>query len=496
MSLRFIMILAAISACACLPAQAKTALEFLQDAPKPRFRQGHTLPPLTRWGWVMPFEVQVELAERWGYCLEFGGYATPELVKKLDDPNSLQAKVCALTAANPKRYPLSVLTVHYFKEVPDAACTRDAQGNLPDGKRIWSPEAPDDIFREAAAAWADPVREIRERAPIAIVLSGGEYALSVYGHHGKYWSQDPKVLAAKGERDWYGYISESKARQERFISEAMRAAVPDRQLYLYYYTEACPHRDRYGGWWTWAWDYKWMRPISDIPNTSIYFAHFNSGWTGNNDMLTQALNSVTQHLQFGDALSYNWLNAGWTREKLGDAAFGDLTRYTGYLKCFYTAGMIGGVAGYFAYPKGGFGGDQGEQAPHWLGQMMALGHVHALFSHLEDFLRQGDLLPGPDKHRWSKELAACEFSTGDPDARVLARKHRERAEWLITAWAAGGKDRDVSADIPVLGKVALRARGCGSVYRARLEDGKPSLRLLDEDGMEPSRIRTGLTKGP
>ena len=162
-----------------------------------------------------------------------------------------------------------------------------------------------------------------------MVLNGGEYALSVYGHHGKYWQQDPKIIAAKGDREWYDYISERKAHQELIISEAMREAVPDRLYYIYYYTDGCPHRNRYNGWDTWAWDYRWMRPISDIPNTSIYYVHFNSGWTGNNDMLTQALNSVAQQIAAGDPLSYNWCNAGWVRVNLGDKAFGDPAHYMG-----------------------------------------------------------------------------------------------------------------------------------------------------------------------
>jgi hypothetical protein len=63
-------------------AEGKTALQFLQEAPKPKFRPGHTLPPLTRWGWEMPFEVKVELAENWGYALEFGS-ASPEAVSPI-----------------------------------------------------------------------------------------------------------------------------------------------------------------------------------------------------------------------------------------------------------------------------------------------------------------------------------------------------------------------------------------------------------------------------
>ena len=118
--------------------------------------------------------------------------------------------------------------------------------------------------------------------------------------------------------------------------------------------------------------------------------------------------------------------------------------------------------------------------------MTVLGRAHALFSHLEEFLRNGDLLPGPGKHRWSDDLPAYEFPTGDPGVRVVARKHRERGEWLITAWAAEGEDREVSVEIPELGKVTLLARSCGSVYRAKRTAGGPELKLIDEDGMRPT----------
>ena len=106
--------------------------------------------------------------------------------------------------------------------------------------------------------------------------------------------------------------------------------------------------------------------------------------------------------------------------------------------------------------------------------------------HLEEFLRQGDLLPGPDKHRMSTDLSAYEFPTGDPNARVLARKHRLRAKWPVTAWAADGPDHDVSVAIPGLGEVSVHARSCGSVYRAVRKAGKPALRLIDIDGMLPT----------
>jgi hypothetical protein len=56
------------------PADDVTPDQWLKAQPRPRFREGHTLPPLTRFGWTLPFETRVELTENWGFALEFGGY--------------------------------------------------------------------------------------------------------------------------------------------------------------------------------------------------------------------------------------------------------------------------------------------------------------------------------------------------------------------------------------------------------------------------------------
>jgi hypothetical protein len=40
-----------------------TPLEWLRSLPKPAFKEGHTLPPLMRWGWAMSFDVAKE--PRW-----------------------------------------------------------------------------------------------------------------------------------------------------------------------------------------------------------------------------------------------------------------------------------------------------------------------------------------------------------------------------------------------------------------------------------------------
>jgi hypothetical protein len=54
--------------------------------------------------------------------------------------------------------------------------------------------------------------------------------------------------------------------------------------------------------------------------------------------------------------------------------------------------------------------------------MTALSQIHALFSRLEDYIRNGDLLLSPNQRVWSKDQPAYELPTGDLDVRVLIRK--------------------------------------------------------------------------
>jgi hypothetical protein len=184
-------------------------------------------------------------------------------------------------------------------------------------------------------------------------------------------------------------------------------------------------------------------------------------------------------------LNYNWVCGGWTRGGKND--FSDIPHYMGFLKCLYTAGMIGGTAGYFTYPKGGFAVPfPADNPPQWLLQMIALSRVHALFSHIEPFLQQGYLLPGPLRHQWSKDQPAYEFPTGDPGIRVMARKLRTGPHWLVTIWATVGEDRQVEVEIPELGRLSLIARASGAVYHVTTSGGKITATLLDKDGVLPT----------
>jgi len=451
-------------------AQADPLLDLLTAAEQPVFRQGHTLPPLATWGPLFSFEVTKELADHWGYALKFGG-VYPSTIALLDDPNSLQSRVCALAASDPQKYPMHVVTPPaqhlsaYVNQLPAETWARDADGKLildGNGHKVWSTEAPDATFEMIAEYEAPLIQAVLEKAPIAILTNGGEYGTGYLGGYLVRWEQDPTILAAKGDMGWYQYSSRRKAHQEQIITDRMRELVPGRQLYIYYYTSPNQYRTRY-----WVdWDYQYMRTVTDIANSSIYYQWGNTGFTGIDGMLTQALSAVSGQLSFGEKFSYNWVNAGWAAE--GRPPMADPVRYEGYLKSYYTAGMIGGVAGYFGR----------DDPTNWIWQYMTLGKVHALFSHLEPFVRASDLLSGPNHHLYTALLSACEFPTGDAEARVLARKHNDRDEWLLTAWAAGGEARTVSVEIPVLGLVALEALPEAAIYIAHLEDGLPVVRTF------------------
>ncbi|MGD0092988.1 MAG: hypothetical protein ABSE73_24000 [Planctomycetota bacterium] len=477
-------------------------LDWLKAQKPPDFAPNSTLPPLTRWGWAMSYDVAKELADRWGYAVELSGYVDEKVADEaLANPNGRNGQCLALVAGNPQKYKLGVLLDRQFpKEMPPEAYLRDAQGNFIPEKgspKSLSPEMPEDCLKQAGQLSAVGLAKLHTRCPIAIIQNGGEYGLNVLGFIQKYWEKDPKVLAAKGELSWYQYISRQKAREQKAVADAVRAAAPDRLLYVFYTCGGDTHR--HGTLETfhddWAWDYSDMRACADIATNEYYYHDYNSGWIGKDDMLTQALGAKGHELRFGMKNTYDYLCPGYKQDEKAplppvwdsgqpldnDAkAFGDLRLYEGFLKCLYTEGMLGGVAGYFSYPKGGFDtAFSPDKPPQYLQQMVILGRVHALFSHQEAFLRQGGLLPGPNKHAKVTDQPAYEFPAGKPNLRVLARKMPNQPKWLITAWASDGVEGPATVEIPELGPVTLQARASGSVYTATHQDGKPVLQQVD-----------------
>ncbi|MBK7586326.1 MAG: hypothetical protein IPI67_39835 [Myxococcales bacterium] len=132
--------------------------------------------------------------------------------------------------------------------------------------------------------------------------------------------------------------------------------------------------------------------------------------------------------------------------------------------------------------------------------MVALGEVHALFSHFEDFLRNGSLVAGPGVHRFTTKSPAaeqvpayelnCDKTTKlcDRKLRVLARKHATQSEWLVVAFAAAGAAQDVSVDLPGAGSITVRCRAGGSLYHVATGGGAPTVSLIDEDPLRPTKF--------
>ena len=57
--------------------------DWLKAQTPPNFAPDSTLPPLTRWGWAMSFEVAKELADRWGYAVELADYVSEEVAHEV-----------------------------------------------------------------------------------------------------------------------------------------------------------------------------------------------------------------------------------------------------------------------------------------------------------------------------------------------------------------------------------------------------------------------------
>ena len=512
-----------------------TPAQWLLRQPKPIFKPGHTLPRLTCFGFDLSYDTQAEFAGDWNYVVQTNLLSDEVVANALKDPiNDRWGKLVALTLSDPKKYPLGVVLDR--SEPPNPApesFLRDAEGKLINGND-YSPLSPQSTLDQMAELRARPLRELRKKVPIDIVFNGGKYGLGALGYVRKYVEQDPKVMAAKNESglDWFEFMSKAKKREMDTIAEAVRDAVPDRSLYIYYATGA-PDRNRYDSWRDWSMDPEDLLEGTDLPSTEYYYKQFNDGYlsnrkpVGDNDMLSLALNSMGSQIAHGRKYSYDWLSAGWEYERdpnapaalpapamdggptPGDdfgvetpqfqegnaaalvdpnvAAVSPMNLYTGFLKCIFTAGTLGGNASYKAIPGGGFDGTfPAEKPKHYLPQMTALSQVQALFSYLEDDVKNSALLPGPNKHAKSTDQPAYEFPTGDANTRVLARKREGEEKWLITAWAADGVDRLVKVTIPDLGQVTLLARAAGSVYIATLKDNKPQLLLTDPDAMLPT----------
>jgi hypothetical protein len=529
-----------------------TPAQYLAGQPKPNFAAGHHLPHLTMWAWGLSSNATVECALNWGYTLDLGD-ADSNTVAQINTTNSTKWEFIQLAKNNPAHYALSINTTRNwptnlsrgFWVTNSAGYFVDDNTNLTinwTSSDIVSPEAADSDLTLEAVFQTAAIKAIVSNAPIAMILNGGERDLGVCGFDTKAWKFDPRVQvsavytnaykngnfpssATNGE-SWPDYISQRKAHQQSFLLSAVKSAAPNRELYIFYNTGN--EQNRFvipgEGWWedtwaNWGWNSLYMNThATDLPSFEDYYTGGNSWtnatgdqWNQISDLLTHHLNGVGYNLSIGYTNNdYSWMCGGWSNTDTNRLA--DISRYTGFLKCLYTAGTIGGVAGYFDYPTntipgsifGGPGFDASfpsNSPPHWLLQIMALSHVHALFSHLDNFLYNGDLLSGPQYHVWSRDQPAYEFTNtaADATARVLVRKLRGTNQWIVTAWAADGTNRNVTVIIPPFGALTVLAANSGSVYQVTMSGTNVQQTLLDEYTSFPATpplLLTGAVKLP
>ena len=492
--------------------------------PKPFFKPGHTLPPLTRYGWVAPFAARKLFAQDWGYAVEFSGYVSESIVDRVDNPFSDEAKAVALVNSDPAKYKLAVICDRYTPATWSSEIwCQDANGKFLSSKAVsmdgteWRPgmnttyrlTTPEDYWIELGRGRAKPLERLRKQVPISIVLNGGEYGLGIWGFSGKVWQADPRDAKFLADQKAKG-IDELEAshlpkmRSEELIANEVKKAVPDRLLYIYYVAGGSPSKGSQPDWHEWGGLYKDARgKFSDLPSNEHYVGprSFNTGFMGEKDLLSKSLNAIGEQAELGDNTAYSWF---WLDETKIEP---DYRRYRGLLKCYYVTGVIGGNAGTYNTPDFNSPFDP-KNPPNWIVQQMELGKVHALFSHLEDYIRNGDLVDdGRYKATWwpqqpSYELLPEEIKDGAVEKevdgkkvsalvpgraiRVLARKLRQKDEWLVAAWSADGQPHQATITIPGAGRIQLEARSGGSTYLVKLEGGKLIATQMDPDEENPS----------
>lgn len=491
-------------------ASTVTSYDYLTNSPKPNFAISR-LPKLVQWGWVINSNTYIELAQNWGYALSLGNNSDTDIGGQLTNINSRTWGFIRAATNDPAHFKLSMgVQQRYMQPIPAGFYVTNTAGSFVGlygtntwmtngGPAIASPEGNEDYWSNSATYWAATVAAVNSNAPLTIVLNGGEYGLnSFFGGVSQCWGMDPRVQAATNSPPWNAYLqgdgklntswllwfdygSFRRAHQYQFLTDKIRTILPNRQLYVHYETDGESYRslNLYGTNWATGNHYngKYTRTLSDYPNFETYYKHFNTGFTGTQDMLTKFLDAVGAHITYGSPTNYSWLSGGYARGG-GEADFADTNLYTGYLKCCYTAGMVGGIEGYYSsFTDVPF---DSASPPHWLRQLMVVSHVHALFTHLDKFILDGDLLPGTRNNAFSIDQPAYEF-LASTNNRVLSRKLRSGNEWIVTAWAANGIDTNITVTIPILGTMTVTASSTGTVYYAT----PSSVHVLDEYGAFP-----------
>lgn len=502
--------------------------EWLKNQPAPVAKRNHKLDLLTTYlnGQVQEHDISLDLCERWGYALNIGYGNNFENVvadAKLTTPVTISGRLLKLAINNPVKYPIAGAikqTGFYDGSYPQEqrllkeGYLRNAEGNVIGD---WSPEAtPAAMLISAEFKCAPLVALVKLGVNITNIYDGGEGGLHIPGENAAAkWGGDPRVVAARGTEDWVDYISRKKGEQHRLYYNMVKQICPNRSKFIYYAFGANPYANipgaRYSGW---NYDQTWQ--AQDVPTGSVYFRDtaIIAAGMGNPtitdrayvDQLSHHLAAVSEQItNHNQRLTYPFVSAGNgnANPATNQYHFMPIPSYKGFLKCMYAAGQTGAVAGYFAAgtnpTDANYPAFNTNTPPHWILQEMALGEVHARFTWLDDYILDGDLLPGLGGGRIKGWCPGFEFTPktrlGDffisaSSGRVIVRKRKLLDSWLVVLWnpeegtsltpVTTAPDRLVWVDdIPGLPPIQFVAGGEGSIYTVVKSNGSLVITKMD-----------------
>ena len=399
-----------------------TPAQYLASQPKPNFAVGNHMHTLTTWAISPASNAVYELANNWGYavplCLNFP-YATPSVASNSAVRGTEQYGQIQIVKSNPTKFKLSVLLDRTLPtNVPSGFWSTNSAGlfvdyysntwsaniltngtwvnsnnpNSTDWKSNYpwmSPETPDTFMATRTEYEMKSLRMIQSNCPISIILNGGEYDLQDAGWGQPVWQQDARVQAQAvmtnafnypynatnvNGMSWCKYSSLKKAHTLGFLTSAIQQQLPNRELYIFYntdneevrgYTPTDLHWMDFFSQWGWWSDY--MNTNTDLPSFEEYYGCVNDWTNTTTGLLTKYLNAVGYDINLGYKTNYSWVCGGW--DNLNNEALtnqlSDIPTYTGFLKCLYTAGMNGAIAGYFANPPPTNNGIWGRTRIYW-----------------------------------------------------------------------------------------------------------------------------------
>lgn len=460
--------------------QQINAHQWLEQNTLPVFKPGHTLPKLGQmlYDGDLSNDTRTIRARHYGYGVR---------LSRLPKQRANEERFAKLCATNPKLYKVSM----YFSNmdnVPNRPEYNWPEGSFLPGTKIFSPEMPDAAFDniiDFIMKMLDVQLGDLSSETVACIENWTEYGIHTPASFVHLDDKYPFLVKAKGNRTWREYISIRKGYYEKRMKAAIKARFPN-ALYTCYATAGLeePKDSLY------TFNFKHMIDGQDLASPEIYYNYFNTGFAGKADMLTELTNARYEEIKYNSPNYYGWLSAGYVREisqyqgAVDQGVYSPMDKWMGFLKINYTAGMLGGIT------TGEFDKVDFEKRfaannpPEWVEQMSVLGHAHALFSWLEPVLRNSDLLDGPFKHKWNPTQPAYEFTQNN--SKVMVRKTKGKNQWLVTAWAMDGVERNVKVNIPVLGEYTILARKCGTVFLVDKTATGVSSVWYDENGMFPS----------